>query len=73
MRNLRGPQRYRAEAVRLRTEAGQAATPHVCHRLERIARVYDRLAASVEKEMLTREPAGEPMESAGPVKVRDPA
>jgi hypothetical protein len=54
--------------VRLRTEAGQGATPQTCHRLERIARVYDRLATSVEKEMKLRPAAEEPVEPAGVVK-----
>ena len=71
MRSLRGPQHYRDQALRLRTEAGQGATPQTCHRLERIARVYDRLATSVEKEMKLRAAAEEPVEPATVVKARD--
>lgn len=71
MLSLAGPQHYRDEAKRLRKKAEEAETPHARNRLQKIARVYDRLAASVEKEMKPRWPAWEPIGSGTVSKERD--
>ena len=51
MPGLHSVQHYRDEATRLREEARRATTPHYRNRLEKFARIYERLAVSVEREM----------------------
>ena len=57
MPGLPSPQHYRDEAIRLREKAKEATSSHERNRLEKFARVYERLAVSVEKEMKPPWPA----------------
>lgn len=71
MPELPSVQYFRDKALRLREEAAQAVSPEHRNRLEKFARIYARLAASVEKEIGPRWPAREPMGPSTVVNSRD--
>jgi hypothetical protein len=43
------PQKYRDEAEQLRSQAGETYDPELREKILEIARLYDRLADSIEK------------------------